>query len=71
VFIIVVVSLSTQYGKFWIHPRKYCGYEVTGMILFCYLKGAMRIDCSNEMSVHVSTCTSYDFKALAPVVGKL
>jgi len=28
------------------------------------LKGAMRLDHSKDMSVHVSTCTSYDFNAV-------
>jgi hypothetical protein len=42
----------------------WCGYEVAGMILLHDLKGAMSLDCSKDMSVHVSTCTSYDFIAL-------
>jgi len=41
------------------------------MILLPYLKGAVRLDHSNDMSVRVSTCTSYDFNALASVVWKL
>jgi hypothetical protein len=48
-----------------------CGCEVTGMILLSDLKGAMRLDRSKDMSMHVSTCTSYDFNALTPVVWKL
>jgi hypothetical protein len=48
-----------------------CGYEVPRMILMHDLKGAMRLDRSKDMSVHVSTCTSYDFNALTPVVCKL
>jgi len=31
----------------------------------------MQLDRSKDMSVHVSTCTSYDFNALTPVVWKL
>jgi hypothetical protein len=28
----------------------------------------MQLDHSKNMSVHVSTCTSYDFNALMPIV---
>jgi hypothetical protein len=49
-------------------PCTWCGYEVTGMILLRGLKGAMRLDHSNDMSVHVSTCTDYDFDELTLVV---
>jgi hypothetical protein len=38
----------------------WCGYEVPGMILVHDLKGAMGLVCSKEMSMHVSTCISYD-----------
>jgi len=31
----------------------------------------MRLDYSKDMSVHVLTCTSYDFNALTPDVWKL
>jgi hypothetical protein len=31
----------------------------------------MRLDRNKDMSVYVSTCTRYDFNALAPVVWKL
>jgi hypothetical protein len=31
----------------------------------------MRLDRSEDMSVHVSTCTDYDLNALVPVVWKL
>jgi len=31
----------------------------------------MRLDRSKDMSVHVSTCTSYDSNILTPVVWKL
>jgi len=41
------------------------------MILLLGLKGAMRLDRSKDMSLHVSTCTSYDFNALKPVVWKM
>jgi len=30
----------------------------------------VQLDHSNDMSVNVSTCTSYDFNALTPVVLK-
>jgi len=49
----------------------YVIHEVPEMILLRDLKGAMRLDLSEDMSVHVSTCTSYDFSALTPVVWKL
>jgi len=41
------------------------------MILLRELKGARRLDGSKNMSVHVSTCTSYNFNALSPVLLKL
>jgi hypothetical protein len=57
------------------HLRKrgltWCGYEVPGMVSLRDLKGDTRLDRSKDMSVHVSTCTSYDLNALAPVVWKL
>jgi hypothetical protein len=31
------------------------------------LKGAMQSDHSKDMSVHVASCTSYDFNALTAV----
>jgi len=48
-----------------------CDYEVPGMVLLRGLKGAVPFDCSKDMSVHVSTCTNYDFNALTLVVYKL
>jgi hypothetical protein len=30
-----------------------CGYEAIGMILLFYLKGAMGLDHTKDMSVHV------------------
>jgi len=41
------------------------------MILLRDLNGAIRLDSSKAMFVHVSTCTNYDFSALTPVVWKL
>jgi hypothetical protein len=41
------------------------------MILLRDLNGAMRLDLSEGMSVHVSTCTNYDFNVLTPIVWKL
>jgi hypothetical protein len=49
----------------------WCGYEVPGMILLRDFKAAMPLDRIKDMSVHVSTCISYDFNALTPVVWKL
>jgi hypothetical protein len=43
-------------------------FGVIRMILLCGLKGAMRLGRSKDMSVHVSTCTSYDFNALTLVM---
>jgi hypothetical protein len=34
------------------------------MVLLYDLKGTMQLDCSKDMSVHMSTCTSYNFGAL-------
>jgi hypothetical protein len=52
-------------------PYMWCGYEVVGTILLRDLIGAMRLFLRKDISVYVSTCTSYDFKALTPVVWKL
>jgi hypothetical protein len=41
------------------------------MILLRDLKGAVRLGRSKDVSVHVSTCTSYNFKALTQVMWKL
>jgi len=41
------------------------------MILFRNFKAAMRLNRSKDMPVHVSTCASYDFNALTPVVRKV
>jgi len=46
-------------------------YEFPELVLMLDLKGVMRHERSKDMSVHVSTCTSYDFNALTPVVRKL
>jgi hypothetical protein len=32
------------------------------MIFLRHLKGVMRLDLSKDISVHVSTCTNYDFQ---------
>jgi hypothetical protein len=48
-----------------------CSYEVPGMVLLRDLMGAKRLDCSKNMSVHVSAFIIYDFKALTPLVWKL
>jgi hypothetical protein len=40
-----------------------CGYEVQGIILLRDLMGAIRLDRNEDMAVHNSSCTSYDFDA--------
>jgi hypothetical protein len=50
---------------------KKCGYEVPSMILLCNLKVAMQLYRRKDVSVHVSTCTSYDFNALTPVLWEM
>jgi hypothetical protein len=49
----------------------YCGYEVPEIISLGGLNRAIQLDRSKDMSVHVSTCTSYDFNELASVAWKL
>jgi len=44
----------------------WCSYEVPRMILLNDLK----LDCNKDMSVHISTCASYDLYVLTPVVWK-
>jgi hypothetical protein len=39
------------------------GYEVPGIILLSKLTGVTRLDHSKDMSVHVLTCTNYNFNA--------
>jgi hypothetical protein len=39
------------------------------MILLHNFKGAMSLDHSKDTSVHVSTCTSYDFNELSHLCG--
>jgi hypothetical protein len=51
--------------------NKWRDYEVPGIILLSFLKGAMQLDRRKVMSVHVSICISCDFKALTPVVWML
>jgi hypothetical protein len=48
----------------------WCSCEVLGMILLRNFNGAMRLDRSKDMSVHVSAFASYDFNALTPVAWK-
>jgi hypothetical protein len=60
-----------SFTVFLLSLNKSCAYDVPGMILLHDLKGTMRLDRSKDMSVHVSTCTSYDFNTLTPVVWKL
>jgi len=48
-----------------------CDYEVPGIILLRDLNGTMQLDRSKDMSVHVSTCISYNLNALTPVVPTL
>jgi hypothetical protein len=42
-----------------------------GMMSFLDSEGVMRLDRSKDVSVHVSTCTSYDFESLMLVMWKL
>jgi hypothetical protein len=51
--------------------RIHFDYYVPGINLLRDLQEAMRLEPSVDMSVHVSTCTNYDFNALTPVVWKL
>jgi hypothetical protein len=44
--------------------------KFSGMTLLHAIKGAMQLDHGKVMSVHVLTCTSYNFNALMPVVWK-
>jgi len=46
-------------------------YEISRMILLCDFKGAMQRDHNKDMSVHVSTCTSYNWNALMPVLWRM
>jgi hypothetical protein len=49
-----------------------CGYEFPGTMLLHVLKGTTGLDHrSRDTSLHVSTCTNYDFKALTKVIWKL
>jgi hypothetical protein len=47
------------------------GREVPGMILLRDLQGAVRLDRSKNVFVHVSTCASYDFNAATPIMWTL
>jgi len=38
----------------------WCGYEISGIILLYNIKGAMQLDHSKDMSVHISTGTTYE-----------
>jgi len=41
------------------------------MILLRDLKGAMRLNRNKDLSMHVSTCTNFDFSALMHVLWNL
>jgi hypothetical protein len=49
----------------------WCVYEFPGMILLRDLKGATSLAPNRDMSVRISTCTSYDLNSLMPVMWKL
>jgi hypothetical protein len=66
---VFLVHMPLLLRGFSVYVRR--GYEVPGMILLCDLKGAMQLDHSKDMSVHVSVCTSYDLNTLMPIVWKL
>jgi len=59
-FLIVRCTENTRYA-----------YKVPRMILLRDLNGGVCLECSRDMSVHVSTYTSNDFNTLTPVVWKL
>jgi len=40
------------------------GYEVSILLSLCNLKGAMQFNCTKDMSMHVLTCSSYNFNTL-------
>jgi hypothetical protein len=59
------INITHQVGHYMVWLRS------SWMILLYVLEGAMWFDRSNDMSVHVSSCTSYIVRALTPVVWKL
>jgi hypothetical protein len=68
---LLLVSLLKAHGVLPPLLHTWCDYDVPGMILLLDLKGAMRLDHSEDMSVRVSPCTDYDLNALTPVMWKL
>jgi hypothetical protein len=65
------MSSEENMARTKVRLRTWCGYDIPGMISLLDLQGAMRLDRSEDMSVHVSTCTSCDLNTLVPVVWKL
>jgi len=60
-------QIITYLGFCFIYMYTKCGCEVPEIILLRDLKGVMLFD----RSVHVSSCTSYDFNVLTLVMCKL
>jgi len=52
------ISIQERGIIFLLLCHTWCGYEVSGMILLCDLQGAIWLDHSDNMSVHVSTCNN-------------
>jgi hypothetical protein len=69
-FTLLEVVSSSWCDDLVIQQCTWCGNKVPGMILLHHFKKAKRFDHSKDIPVHVSTCTSYDFKALLLVVWK-
>jgi hypothetical protein len=61
--VVVVYFVIDSVRKLLDTPPIGCGYEVPGIVLLRDFTGSMRFDRSKDMSVHVTTCTSYDFNA--------
>jgi len=63
-----------NYLLFSLHETTYgvwFSYKAHRLILLRGLEGAMRLYRSEDTSVHVLACDSYDFNALTPVMWKL
>jgi hypothetical protein len=59
----IVSSFFIDYCSYY----TWCGYEVHGMTLMLKLKGATWLHHSEDLFVHVSVNTTYNFNALTPV----
>jgi hypothetical protein len=68
-----IILSAVSYGRETLsiilrRKRMWYEYKVLGMISLVDLKGAMRLNRNKGMSMHISTCTNYDFTSLTPVV---